>query len=82
MKKAWLNKKYIAKLACRWTTGVFSLLGIVGTFASLSEIAPEEWPVPYKILLSLGIVAVVWLFFLDLSARPLVLNCKRKMNKI
>ena len=53
MKKAWLNKKYIAKLACRWTTGVFSLLGIVGTFASLSEIAPEEWLVPYKILLSL-----------------------------
>lgn len=63
MKKAWLNKKYIAKLACRWTTGVFSLLGIVGTFVSLSEIAPEEWPAPYKILLSLGIVAVVWLFF-------------------
>ena len=63
MKKAWLNKKYIAKLACRWTTGVFSLLGFIGTFASLSEIVPTKWPVPCKILLSLGIVTAVWLFF-------------------
>ena len=38
MKRAWLNRKYITKLACRWTAGAFSLLGFIGTFAQLNDI--------------------------------------------
>ena len=63
MKKAWLNRKYVAKLASRWTAGVFSFLGIIGTFTSLSDAVPDTWSFLLKLLFSIGIVAVVWLFF-------------------
>lgn len=63
MKKAWLNRKYITKLACGWTTCSFSLLGFIGTFASLGEILPSNWRVEYKILWSIGILLFVFVFF-------------------
>lgn len=63
MKKAWLNRKYITKLACGGTTCIFSLLGFIGTFASLGEIVPSNWRVEYKILLSIGILLFVFVFF-------------------
>lgn len=67
MKKSWLNRKYITKLACGWTAGVFSVLGFIGTFASLSDIVPSNWRLEYKILLSIGILisifTLLWLGF-------------------
>lgn len=60
MKKAWLNRKYITKLACRWTAGVFSVLGFIGTFASLSDIVPDTWKLGHKILLSIGILLFIF----------------------
>ena len=35
MRRIILNRKYIVKLATRWTTGIFAFLGLIGTFASL-----------------------------------------------
>lgn len=65
MKKSWLNRRYITKLACGWTAGVFSVLGFIGTFASLSDIVPSNWRLEYKVLLSIGILlfifTILWL---------------------
>lgn len=60
MKKVWLNKKYIAKLACKWTVGLFSFLGFIGTFVSLSDAIPNTWSFMCKLLLSFMIFCVVW----------------------
>lgn len=60
MKKIWINKKYICRLACKWTAGVFTMLGFVGTFASLNDILPCEWKILFKLLLSLGILCGTW----------------------
>lgn len=38
MRRIILNRKYIVKLATRWTTGIFAFLGLIGTFASLSDL--------------------------------------------
>lgn len=61
MKKVWINKKYIAKLACKWTTVFFSLLGFIGTFASLSNIIPDSWSFMCKLLFSIGILVAIWM---------------------
>lgn len=61
MKKVWLNKKYIAKLATRWTCGVFSILGFIGTFASLSDLFPEAWSIWNKVLIGAIILASIWI---------------------
>lgn len=60
MKGAWLNKKYISKLACRWTAGIFSFLGIDGTFVSLSDVIPKSWSFLYKLFFSIGFVVTMW----------------------
>lgn len=63
MKKVWINRKYLAKVACKWTAGFFSLLGFLGTFVSLSDEIPNTWSLICKILLSIGILVGVWLVF-------------------
>lgn len=60
MKKACLNKKYITKLTCRWTAGFFSVLGFIGTFASLNDIIPSSWQLEYKVLLSIVILITIF----------------------
>lgn len=60
MQKVWSNKKYLDKLACKWTVGFFSLLGFIGTFVSLSDIMPTTWPFLYKLSMSGGILCLVW----------------------
>lgn len=60
MKKAWLNRKYITKLACRWTAGVFSVLGFISTFVSLSDIVSDTWKLGHKVLLSIGILLFIF----------------------
>lgn len=60
MKKIWINKKYIIKLAGKWTTIIFSFLGFIGTFVSLSDLIPESWSLQYKILVSIVILIGIW----------------------
>lgn len=68
MKKAWINKKYITGLACKWTVMLFSLLGFVGTFVSLSDIIPNNWKFRYKMLFSIIIIIIIFLIFWILCA--------------
>lgn len=68
MKKAWINKKYITGLACKWTVMLFSLLGFVGTFVSLNDIIPNNWKSRYKMLFSIIIIIIIFLIFWILCA--------------
>lgn len=68
MKKAWINKKYITGLACKWTVMLFSLLGFVGTFVSLNDIIPNNWKFRYKMLFSIIIIIIIFLIFWILCA--------------
>lgn len=68
MKKAWINKKYITGLACKWTVMLFSLLGFVGTFVSLNDIIPNNWKFGYKMLFSIIIIIIIFLIFWILCA--------------
>ena len=68
IKKIWLNKKYVAKLACKWTAGLFSFLGFIGTFVSLSDIVPDSWSFMCKLLLSFAILADLDAFIYDMCS--------------
>lgn len=68
MKKAWINKKYITGLACKWTVMLFSLLGFIGTFVSLNDIIPNNWKFRYKMLFSIIIIIIIFLIFWILCA--------------
>lgn len=63
-----MNKKYIAMLALKWTTYLFSFLGFIGTFVSFSEIVPKSWPFLCRLLLSFSILIVSWMIFFIIFA--------------
>ena len=47
---------------------LFSLLGFVGTFVSLSDIIPNNWKFRYKMLFSIIIIIIIFLIFWILCA--------------
>lgn len=61
MKRILLNKKYIAKLATCWTSGIFGVLGLIGTFVSLSDLLDPTFSLKCRIAISVGILVGVWL---------------------
>lgn len=61
MKRIWLNKKYIAKLASKWTSIIFAILGFISTFASLSDLLPENSSIQHRIFISIGVLVGLWL---------------------
>lgn len=68
MKKIWLNKNYLVKLAGKCTAYLFSFLGFIETFVPLSEIVPKSWPFLCKLLLSFSILIVSWVIFFIICA--------------
>lgn len=61
MKRICLNKKYIAKLASKWTSIIFAILGFIGTFVSLSNLLPEDSSMQHRIFIGIGIMVGLWL---------------------
>lgn len=68
MRRIILNRKYIAKLATCWTTGIFAFLGLIGTFASLSDLLDSSLSVQRRIGISIGILAGIWVISFLLCA--------------
>ena len=68
MRRIILNRKYIAKLATRWTTGIFAFLGLTGTFASLSDLLDSSLSIQCRIGISIGILAGIWVISFLLCA--------------
>ena len=63
IKKVWLNRKYIFKLACKWTVAIYSFVGFICVFASFDEIFTDETSLWIKILVGIGVLILVWVFF-------------------
>lgn len=61
MKRIWVNRKYIAKLATKWTGSVFALVGLLGTFVSLSDFLDSNISIQCRTAISLSILCIVWL---------------------
>lgn len=61
VKRILLNKRYIAKLASKWTSIFFAILGFIGTFASLSDLLPDNSSIQHRIFISIGIMVGLWL---------------------
>lgn len=61
MHRVILNRKYIAKLATHWTSGLFAFLGLIGTFVSLSDVLDSSLSIQCRIGISIGILVGVWL---------------------
>ena len=68
MRRIILNRKYIAKLATRWTTGIFGFLGLIGTFTSLSDLLDAFLSIQCRIGISIGILVGVWIISFLLCA--------------
>lgn len=68
MRRIILNRKYIAKLATRWTMGIFAFLGLIGTFASLSDLLDPSLSIQCRIGISIGILAGIWVISFLLCA--------------
>ncbi|MCM1236960.1 MAG: DUF6430 domain-containing protein [Ruminococcus flavefaciens] len=60
MRRIWLNKLYIIKLATQWTSGIFAFLGLIGTFVSLSDLLSETLFFYQRVMISVAILLLVW----------------------
>lgn len=60
MRKIWVNKIYISKQATKWTGIIFSIIGLGGTFISMSDVLPQTLNIGVRFLISIGILAFIW----------------------
>ena len=61
MKKLWINRFYIGKLATNGTGVIFAFIGIINTLVPLDSIFSEKISFCRRIIITLLIVAGVWL---------------------
>ena len=61
MKKLWINRFYIGKLATKVTGGIFAFIGIISTLVPLDNIFSDTTSFCWRIIITLLIVAGVWL---------------------
>lgn len=61
MERIKLNLTYILKLATKWTGAIFAFVGVISTFASLSDLFDPQMSPFRKLLISACILAGVWI---------------------
>ena len=76
MKRIWINKGYISKIATTLVGTMYAFLGFIGTFVSLDEIFPVELQMWKKTLISLCILLGLWVVCFLIVA-IVILNKKR-----
>lgn len=68
LKRIWLNRKYIVKMATKWTGRVFATLGLLGTFVSLSDLLDSQLSIGCRIVISAFILLAVWVVLFIINA--------------
>lgn len=68
MKRIFANRKYIFKLSIQWICSLYTFLGFISMFISLSEIIPNKWTLINKILVSFLVLLLVWLICFIVNA--------------
>ncbi len=66
VKKVWLNRKYIASWASKWTVAVYSFMGFICIFVSFDEIFSKDTSFVFKLLVGFGVLLAVWILFFAL----------------
>lgn len=76
MKRLLANIKYVLKKSCEWTIAVFAFLGLIGTFAPLSDLLADDLELWKRIVFSIAVLCVIWLITFIISA--IIISFKRK----
>lgn len=63
MRKIWVNRKFIIKKAIYTTSFLLSGLGLMGTIIPWSDLLPDSLELWARLLISVGILIGMWLFF-------------------
>lgn len=72
MKRIFANRKYIFKKSMQWTCSLYTFLGFISMFISLSEIIPSKRTLINKIVVSFLILLFVWLICFIVNAIRIV----------
>lgn len=76
MKRLRANIKFVLQKSFHWTVAVFAFLGLIGTFAPLSDLLGEDIELWKRIAFSGVILCVVWL--INLIGSAIVVCVKRR----
>lgn len=80
MKRIWINRVYIAKITSTIIGGFYAFLGFIGTLVSLDELLPSSLSIWVRVVISISILAGVWLIcFLVVG---LILSNKKRFDVI
>lgn len=60
MRKVWINKGYIARIAFKFTGGFYALLGFIGTLVPLDEILSDKLSIWIRSIISVTILIGIW----------------------
>lgn len=81
-KRIWLNKKYIVGLATKLTGYLFAVIGFIGTFAPWEQLQNTELSIQHRLVISLIILIMTWMFFLFVSVFNFLLRRRLKLFEV
>jgi len=61
MSKFWSNLPYNAKSAVGWTTGVYTVVGLVAIFTDLTDLFPQSWEWWHKMLIGIAVLLGIYI---------------------
>ena len=77
--RIWLSKKYIAKTAAEWTASLYALAGLISVFVSFEGVFPDTTTLLKKILVSIAILAGVWVCCVIICSIRVCVQKKKKV---
>lgn len=77
--RIWLSKKYIAKTAAEWTATLYALAGLISVFVSFEGVFPDTTTLLKKILVSIAILAGVWVCCVIICSIRVCVQKKKKV---
>lgn len=80
MKRIWMNREYISKIATTIIGGLYAFLGFIGTLVPLDEILSNTLNIWIRIGISVGILLILWIVCFVIVG--LILIRKKRFNII
>lgn len=80
MKRIWMNREYISKIATTIIGGLYAFLGFIGTLVPLDEILSNTLNIWIRIGISVGILLILWIVCFVIVG--LILIRKKRFNVI
>lgn len=80
MKRLWMNREYISKIATTIIGGLYAFLGFIGTLVPLDEILSNTLDIWIRIGISVGVLLILWIVCFVIVG--LILIRKKRFNVI